>query len=575
MTGEGSGSQPGKDGAGTLPGAGGEVGDEGTDLITSPLRRVRFGRAFVICGPIGLAIALVLSLWVSTIRVHHSLLIQVEPAWVLGEHLALRAQLVSDRDPAVPNLRLRAAVEQGGGRRELGSVHVEAPTQMLSLGFDVPRDLTAGAAVLELEMEGDGVEVMRERMDVEITTSRAPRVAAPVVSGSTLQYADDSDPQPDARKIVVRAGRRLLAGFDNALFIRVTDPAGAPWLGSVIVALVDGEFMGRVGAAVDPPILHAGPADRLGLVVLEGPVGTEVLRLDVRCAETGAEPAHRMVRLVSFAGGVDVIAEPDVVRPGDSIDVRAWGLSSKALIHVDVHGPDGAFLDVMRPPVVGREPARPWQVPPGVEGLFQFEAHNHVAAPGESTALTRVQVTSTDPSDVASLLPLVALHRATVERRVGEAGYDPALERAYLDRLPGLAVDPEAVAAARRWLLATATPAVFGPPTGLSTRPRLEAEVVRVQHQWHVAMRVFLLGGGLVFLAAMASSMISSQRRASELTLAELRSQEPDPAARAAITREIHAASRAAIARGFGILAMMFAALVLTVFILESLVWVF
>lgn len=552
-----------------------EGSDEGYDLISSPLRRVRLGRVFVIGGPIGLAIALVLSLWVSTIRVRHSLLVQVEHAWVMGEHLALRAQLVSEREPAVPNLRLHAAVEQGLARHELASIHVAETAQMLAIGFDVPRALSPGAAVLVLDVAGDGVDPMHERIEVEIADARAAIAAEPVVSGSTLQYADDSDPQPDGRRIVVRAARRLLAGFDNELFVRVTDPAGMPWTGSVIVALVDGEFMGRRGSADDPPILYAGATDPLGLVVLDGPVGSDVLRLDVRCAEVGAAPVHRTVRLVSFAGGVDVIAEPEIVRPGEAIEVKAWGLSNKTAIHVDVHGPDGAFLDVMQPPVVGREPPRPWQVPAGTAGLVQFEAHNHVAAPGESTAVARVQVSDADPTTAASLTPLFAWHRASVDGRRGEAGYDAALERAYLDRIAARATTPAAVAMARHWLLATVAPSIYGPPTALATRPRLEAEVARVQHQWHLGMRVFLLGGGLVFLGTMAASMVRSHRRAAALTLAEITRQETDAGQREQLAREVRTASRAALARGFGVIAIMFAALVLTVFILESMVWVF
>ncbi|MBL8942213.1 MAG: hypothetical protein JNK45_03645, partial [Myxococcales bacterium] len=76
----------------------------------------------------------------------------------------------------------------------------------------------------------------------------------------------------------------------------------------------------------------------------------------------------------------------------------------------------------------GREPPRPWSVPTNAaEGLLQIEAHNHVTAPGESTAIARVQVTAMDATTATSLRPLVAAHREVVDAPRIERDYDDAL----------------------------------------------------------------------------------------------------------------------------------------------------
>lgn len=551
-------------------------GEEAFDLLSSPLRRVRFGRGFVLAGPIGLAIALVASLWVSTMHVRHSLLVQVETAWIAGERLGLRVALVATRAGPIQDTVVQASVEQGGTAHALPQAGVVAGGSIAELGFEVPT-LDPGPATLRVQVDGAGVDPIDEVIGVEVVESRPSAVAQPVVSGSTLQHGDDSDPQPDKVRIVLRPAGRLLAGFDNELFVRVTDPAGAPIVAPVEVVLVDGEYLGLVGDGDRPPTLFTGPSDALGTVRLFGPLDSEVVRFEVRVTTPDGATHRRRLRMVSFAGAVDVIAAPAVVAPGDPLEVKAWGLSAKVPIHVDVHGPDGALADVMYPPVVGREPPRMWQVPPRAsDGLLQIEAHNHVTAPGESTALARVQITAMDPTSVASLRPLIAAHRDAVDQPRIERGYDAALESAYLDWLSRAVLGAAEVDAARRLLLGTLPASVYGPPVALVTRPRLEQELARTQGRARIGMRIFLLGGGALFLGAMAVGMVRSHRRAVDLTLAELRRDaDGDPAAQAALEAQVHRAARAGIARGFAVIGIMVGGIALTMFILERIVWVF
>ncbi|MFO0636446.1 MAG: hypothetical protein U0168_26750 [Nannocystaceae bacterium] len=560
---------------GETPGPRGD--DDAFDWISSPLRRVRFGRMLVLAGPLGLAVALVLSLWVSTMHVRHSLIVQVESTWQPGERLGIRAQIVAARSGPIVGTRMHAAVEQGGVTTPLAQLAIVADGAGGEQSLQLPATLVPGPATLVLDVTADGVDAMHERIEVDVVADRPVRAPRPIVAGSTLQYGDDSDAQLTSARVVVRPAGRLLAGFDNVVFVRVTDGAGAPHVGMIEVALPDGEFMGKTGDGERPPVLFRGSPDALGLVRLEGPLGSEVLRLDVRLLDGGgAVTQHRLVRLVSFAGGVMASAAPEVVAPGDAIELKVWGLSAKLPIYVDVHGDDGAFVDVMTPPVIGREPPRPWTTPAGLAGVVQFEAHNQVTAPGESTAFVRVQVTQADPRGRDALLELVALQRAHADDARVERDYDAALERAFLDRIGTLTLDREGIARARGFLLGTLPPSIFGPPVAVATRPRLEQELLQQQGRWRTAMRVFLLGGGALFLGAMTLGMIRSHRRAAAATLAELGSDAAaDPQGYAALRQQVQAAARAGILRGLGVVAIMVGGIALTMFILESLVWVF
>lgn len=554
--------------------------EDGFDLLTSPLRRLRFGRLSVLLGPIGFAIALLLSLWVSTMHVRHSLLVQCETRWVPGEHLAIRTQILATRAGPIADTRVWAAVVQDGARIEIGALDGSGTTGVAALGFDVPAGLHIGPAELVLDVTAENVDAMQERVAIVVDEARTAIEPTAMVAGSTLQYGDDTEAQPTDVRIVVRPAKRLLAGFDNELFVRVTAPDGTPRVRPVEVALLDGELMGAKGDAEHPPILFSGTTDELGLVRLVGPLDSEVMRLEVRvlAEPPGAAPvARRRVRMVSYAGGVDVIIEPDVVAPGAAIEVKAWSLSAKASIHLDVHGPSGAFVDVLHPPVVGLEAPRSWTAPASTVGLVQFEAHQHVTSPGESTAFARVMVTELDPTAPASLAPLLQAHREGLDHhpRV-EREFDPALERAWLDRILALADTPDEVELARRFLLGTLPPAIWGPPVALATRERLEAELAVVQGRWKNFMRVFLLGGGGLFLALLTWGMVASHRRAAQMTFGELaRAYGHDPAMRAEAERLVADATRAGLLRGLGVISIMVGALALTVFILESLVWVY
>jgi hypothetical protein len=555
------------------------VDDEGFDLLTSPMRRLRFGRMSVALGPIGFALALVLSLWVSTLHVRHSLLVQCETQWVPGERLAIRTQIMAARSGPITDTRVRAAVVQDGVRTELPELDGSGDAGVAASALTVPTSLHAGSAELVIDVEAAGVDAMHETIDLTIVESRPAIEPTPIVAGSTLQYGDDTEAQPSSLRIVLRPAKRLLAGFDNELFVRVTEPDGSARARPVEVLLLEGELMGKKGGPEKPTALWSGTTDELGLARLVGPLDSEVVRLEVRVlgdSTTAAPIATRRLRMVSYAGGVDAIAEPDVVAPGATLEVKAWSLSAKASIHTDVHGPDGAFVDVLHPPVVGREPPRVWTAPASAVGLVQLEAHQHVTSPGESTAFVRVLVTESDPGSAASLVPLLQAHRDDLDLPRIERDWDVELERRWLDRVAKQADTPAEIEVARRFLLGTLPATVYGPPVALATRERLEQELAVVQSRWKTGMRVFLLGGGGLFLATLTWLMIRSHRVAAQVTFGELaRMYGDDPAMRAEAERLVAQATRAGLLRGAGVIAVMVGALALTVFILESLLWVY
>lgn len=550
------------------------------ELLASPIERRVVSRLFVIGGPLGLAVAIVLSLWVSQLRVTHAVIVQVEPQWVPGEALAVRVQVTPEVAQPPGPARVELAVEQGGQRHALGSPSPVEPGGMAQGRIEVPR-LTPGPATLHVRVEASPFPARQEAVPIEVTHAREPVAARHVVSTSMSQHADDSDPQPDALKIDVRPFGRVTAGFDNELWLRVTDAEGRPWSGPAAVRLLDGELGERRGRGPgqEAPLLWEGRTDAAGLAVLHGALSSDVLRLQVQLraeldpAATEAVPkviAERRVQLVSFAGAVAMTAEPMVVAPGAAIEVLAAGLGAKRPVFVDVHGPDGAWIDTFDPPVQGREPPRPWAPPAGLGGLVQLEGYHFTNAPGESTAVARVQVEGAGGG--APLPAGIERQRARLSVPRSDRTWDEARERKYLAALEGASLPAQARAAAERWVLGTLPVEVYGPPTLLRTRERDEAALLAYKRAWIIGLRIFVFGGGGLYLAAMAWLMLRSHARDASATLAELRAL-ADDGERESLEQGVHQARRASMARGVLVIVVMAVGLVIAVLALEILVW--
>ena len=533
----------------------------------------------VVIAPLGLGAVILLSMMVSGWRVEQALVVQVEPRWrAAGEALALRVlHIDAERRPIVGG-EVRAAVVQGEARAELGAFADAAGSGSAQGRFTAPA-LASGAASLVLDVTAPGLPPLREVVPIDIVEARPPRSGEVTISQSNLNWGDNTEPQPEGMRIVLRPDRRLLAGFDNTLRVRVTDVEGAPLERRVEIALITGELLGARGSSSSPPVIATGVSDRLGLFAVHGPLSSDVVEVEVRVMAPSVDPAageaagapvvagKRRFRMVSFAGGVYLDAAPHAVRPGEPIEIAARGLRSNRPIFVDVHAPDGTWIDTL-PPYVGREPPRPWSTAAVPYGLLQVEGYYFTNDPGESTALARVQVDPRAGDEAAGLAPLIAAQREVLEVPRVEKAFDRAVETGYLDRVADLARTPEEVASARAWLLGTLPVRIYGPPIVASTLPRVEAALRARKLAWYRGLRIFLLGGGSLFLLLTLLLLVRRHGQTARATARALGDAAGGDEAAAA-----RAAQRAALVRAWALVVTMGLGLVLTAVALEQILW--
>ena len=572
----------------------------------------RLHRALIVLGPLALALAILASLWSSGRRVERSVGVQVETRWLAGRDLALRAQLVGgDLSPVPGEVAVEAAlVDAAGERHELGALTPVADG-LAQARLEVP-DAPPGAAELHLAFvppDDSGLDAFDERVPVEIVAEPAKRAGKQVISESILQWADDSDAQPVGLRIDLRPDGRLLAGFTNRVFLRVTDAAGRPWRPAIGLAraqvwLISGEFAGELGSEREPALLFDGALDRFGLAAFDGQLNSDVVRFEVRLlgskdvaalaagptegqGEEAAAPRalsgpKRRLRFVSHAGTVRVSASTNLARPGDVLRLRAEALSGRRPIYVDVHGPEGGWIDSFTP-LLAASQAREWVIPEDLavaaDGAFlQFEAYQSVLRPEHSSALAGVQLATAGPGDPSVLAPLLSRQRAQLDLPRVDRQFEIPRERAYLDRVEALAAqgaEAEELERLRAFLLGSLEAVVYGPPQALHTRAREQEQLAAFKWRWTVAIRWVLLGGGALYIALLVAMVVRNQRRL------ELHSHEALELAGAGASDEAFAdqaratvsARRQLLARGLLTVALMVAALLLTVAMLESLVW--
>ena len=535
---------------------------------------------FVVLGPLGLAAAITLSLWVSGLSVERSVVVQVEPQWVAGERLAVRAQLLDADLKGVEGTTVSVWATQGGARHELGELAVIDQGGLAQGEVDLPTALEQGEATVHLRFRDPAGEALVESFAVGVVDARDVREGRHTYTTSVLMWADDTDPQPEGVRIDLRAFGRFLAGFDNLLFVRITDPLGRPVDVQLRVVLVSGEFRGLTGSAEAPPVLFEGRPDRLGLVDLRGRLTSDVVR--VRVDVEGGAPmstASRQFRLVSFPGSVQTRSNPVMVEPGDAVELSPLALRTGRPVFMDLHGPDGGWLSALPPAYPGKG-APTWTVPRDAPvGFYQVEAYRYTNAPGEGTAVARFYVSDLHPTDPDSLRPLFDKHREQLDLPRTDKEFDEQLERGYLRFLEGAQPSGEALERAREWLAGGLQLEVLGPPLALSTRAREDEALATFKASWTLRLRWFLLGGGSLFILFMGLSLWRAYAKVARDTVAALREGvgegedvEEEDFDDGVLVAETH---RAMLARGAVVVGIMFAALLLTVMMLESLVWVF
>ncbi|MBZ5715041.1 hypothetical protein [Nannocystis pusilla] len=265
----------------------------------------------VIGAPLGMGAALFASFAIASWHVTHSAIVQVEPQWVAGEPVAARVQVLDGDGQAVPDAQVEVTLRRGEERAPLGTLRDAAAVGTAQGRLTAPA-WAPGPAQLELAIAAH--EQFREVVDVELVASRALRRGTPTVSGSTKNYADDTESQPEKLRIVLRPLGRLAAGFENALVARVTDPEGKPHRGPVEVRLLDGEFGPHKASRDAPVVVSRGETDAAGLVRIDGLLATDVVRFEVR----------------ALAGEKDMSSEAGAKSPGAEDMVKGAGTKGQA-----------------------------------------------------------------------------------------------------------------------------------------------------------------------------------------------------------------------------------------------------
>jgi hypothetical protein len=562
--------------------------------------------ALIIAGPIGLAATVVLSMWSSGQKIPHSVDVQVDAHWQADERMAMRTQVFGgDLRPLERTIEVDAElVDREGTRHDLGSL-TEVGTGLAQGELEVPA-VAPGPAELHLHYRPEGRDAFEEVVAIEVVEDRAPATGQQVIAGSMLQWGDDSDPQPEDLRIDLRFAGRVIAGFRNQVFVRVTDLQGKPWApkdrpANVQVLLTSGEWSGVRGKSEDPPVVHEGPLDRLGLANFTGVLTSDVVRFEVRlpaadppkveappigleAPPTPASPPpplfsgpKRTMRFVSHAGTVQVLASAEFARPGDTLKIEVEAISSRKPVFVDVHAPDGSWIASFTPPLIVPQD-REWTIPESIgEGFLQFESYQSVSSPEESSAIARVQIANGDRGDRRLLEPLIARQREQLALPRVDKQFDVARERAYLDALAQAKLDPREVARARSFLIGSLEPVVHGPPVALDTRQREEQTLATFKANWALGIRWFLLGGGGLFIALLSALVWRHQKQfedQSNRALGLVAGQSVlDDETYADQSLAIIRARQQILVRGVVTIALMVAMLIITIMMLESLVW--
>ena len=555
--------------------------------------------------PLGLAIDIVLSLWVSRWSVTHSVIMQVEPEWRAGERLAMRAQLVDGQLKGVDGVEVQVEVVDGADQRfELGSLP-SIPKAGLNQGaVEVPSGLRGPEAQVRFSFAGtlpSGKSVVvDEQVSVKVVEARSPREAIHRVAASNLQWADDTDEQLKDLRVDAMPYGRLLAGFENEILIRITDPEGRPLQRRVEVKLVSGEFKNEFGPGVgefesgaEAPTLFAGRSDAWGLLRIKGRLDSDVIRFEVHVHEAKApgedppvsapEPVtegreggeggtkaeaekaptkSRRFRMVSFSGGVrlSVDRQEAQLAEGAPLELEGISLTENRPIFVDVHGPKGAWIDTLMPPLRSFEPARKWEIPAGMEeGLTYFEGYSYTNTPGQSTEVLRVWM-SKNPADGLSA-GMLKLCREQLEQLPKDQA---ERERKYLEVVEAQRESLGGDTLVGRWMMASLPIAVYGPPESKGTRVRDDERLAEARERWTMGLRAFLWGGGALGILLTGVMLYRQQRR----LVSSVQDVLDDEGAASAVTER-----KALLLRGAVVLVFMSTALFLLARMLESLIW--
>ena len=278
--------------------------DDQAPLSTRRSRQALWLKMVMVLVPLGLAVDIWLSLWVSYQHVTHSVAVQVETHWQAGERLAARAQLVDHDLAGIDDVAVTSSFTDAAGQTfDLGALSAIEDGGLNQGGFEVPARVAEGSGRLRIHFAGrlpDGEPVaLDEELEIRVGGDRKAKTAVHTIAASMLQWADDTSKQPEGLRIDLVPSGRLLAGFENTILVRVTDPKGMPLERAVSVRLVSGEFDGKggpgefeLGKGKEAPLVFAGRTDALGLASFSGALQSDVVRFEVTLDDPSSPPSE-------------------------------------------------------------------------------------------------------------------------------------------------------------------------------------------------------------------------------------------------------------------------------------------
>ena len=221
---------------------------------------------------------------------------------------------------------------------------------------------------------------------------------------------------------------------------------------------------------------------------------------------------------------------------------------------------------------------REWTIPESIaEGLLQFESYQSVTSPEESASLARVQIAKGDRGERRLLDPLIARQREQLALPRVDKQFEVEREKTYLDALAAAKLQPTEVMRARSFLIGSLEPIVHGPPVALDTRLREEQTLATFKAAWVLGIRWFLLGGGGLFITLLGALVWRHQKQFEERS-SQVLGLVPGESALddETFTDQSLAIMRARqqiLVRGVVTIALMVAMLIITIMMLEKLVW--
>lgn len=522
---------------------------------TTPLSGVEVDGAFSTLGrwlfsvlaTVGLGAGLFVSLWAGAWAVDRSVVVQAPTELVPGESMPVRTLLqdASGREVAAscPAVSLRDStgeVVELGGLEPLGAGF----TGTCGAVLEVPQvsDGLATVGLLFPDGGGDG-EAWRREISVTVTGHRTPRAGTPLRNASKLALGDDSGPQPEQERIVLRPMGRFVSSFENRFMVRVTDPDGVPLRRHVTVGLVSGRVDDLRGDEGLPPTVVDGETDASGLLVFSGVVETDVVRFEVEVTRSrdadvsdrpeggiatpsreasadDASPVYRVVRLVSFPGASSMSLDAPVQSRGEQLKFSLQRLRPDRSMVVDVHRPDGTWAGFVVQPA-GAPAQLDWSLPVkgAATGVWTLEAY-HRFTEGQSGVATRSWMMRGPGADEVEVLR--ALLRTAREDLRGRAEAEDeetraarALDARWIEAIDGVvtALEDEERLQLARWVLGTREIRQIGIPTALRSLPGDEADLAARRGEIHGWVRAWLIGGAAALLLGFGAWLIWETRR--------------------------------------------------------------